>query len=54
LANDSTIVSLASNQAISMAGQFVIAANALQENPEIDTLLKYMTSMAGASQKSVN
>jgi hypothetical protein len=39
LANDSMIVSLASNQAISMAGQFVIAINALTQNPEIDTLV---------------
>lgn len=39
LANDSAIVSLASNQAISMAGQYVIAAQALIANPSVDTLV---------------
>ena len=39
LANDSTIVSLASNQAISMAGQYVIASQALTANPSLDTLV---------------
>ncbi len=39
LANDSALISLASNQAISMAGQYVIASNALSANPDIDTLV---------------
>jgi hypothetical protein len=39
LANDSSIVSLASNQAISMVGQYVIASQALAANPSLDTLV---------------
>lgn len=39
LANDSTLVSLASNQAISMAGQYLIASQALAANPSLDTLV---------------
>ena len=39
LANDSALVSLASNQAISMAGQYVIAVQALAANPSVDTLV---------------
>jgi hypothetical protein len=39
LANDSAIVSLASNQAISMAGQYMIAVQALAANPSVDTLV---------------
>jgi hypothetical protein len=39
LANDSAIVSLASNQAISMAGQYLIATQALAANPSLDTLV---------------
>jgi hypothetical protein len=39
LANDSALVSLASNQAISMAGQYLIASQALAANPSLDTLV---------------